>query len=109
MPALGSGVMAPDFTLPTIEGKQVSLSEALKKGPVLLAFFKVSCPVCQYAFPYFERIFQANRGTNVTVLGVSQDNAKNTQAFTRAIRRYVSGGGGGCFGWLCNLERLWLD
>lgn len=81
MPALGSGVVAPDFTLPTVDGKPVSLSEVLKRGPVLLAFFKVSCPVCQYAFPFFERVFQANRGTNITVLGVSQDNAKNTQAF----------------------------
>ena len=47
MPALDTGVMAPDFTLPTIDGEQVSLKEALQKGPVLLAFFKVSCPVCQ--------------------------------------------------------------
>jgi peroxiredoxin len=83
MPALGTGVAAPDFTLSTVDGKQVSLQDALKKGPVLLAFFKVSCPVCQHAFPFFERIFQANRGTSATVLGVSQDNAKNTQAFMR--------------------------
>jgi peroxiredoxin len=83
MPALGAGVMAPDFTLSTVDGKQVSLKDALKKGPVLLAFFKVSCPVCQYAFPFFERISRANRGGNVTILGVSQDNAKNTQAFMR--------------------------
>jgi peroxiredoxin len=83
MHALEAGIMAPDFTLPTVDGQQVSLTDALKKGPVLLAFFKVSCPVCQYAFPFFDRIFQANRGGKVTVLGVSQDNAKNTQAFVR--------------------------
>ncbi|MFZ0707035.1 MAG: TlpA disulfide reductase family protein [Candidatus Korobacteraceae bacterium] len=83
MPALEAGILAPDFTLPTVDGKQVSLSDVLKKGPVLLAFFKVSCPVCQYAFPFFERIFRANRGDNVTILGVSQDDAKKTQAFTK--------------------------
>ncbi len=83
MAALEAGIMAPDFTLPTVDGKQISLTEALKKGPVLLAFFKVSCPVCQYALPFFERVFQANRDNKVTVLGVSQDNAKNTQAFLR--------------------------
>jgi len=83
MPALEAGVVAPDFTLPTLDGKQVSLRDLMKNGPVLLAFFKVSCPVCQYAFPFFERIFQANRGANVTLLGVSQDNAKNTHAFLR--------------------------
>src|SRR5215467_9611029 len=86
MPALGTGVMAPDFTLQTVDGKQISLKDALVKGPVLLAFFKVSCPVCQYAFPFFERIFQANRGTNVTVLGVSQDDAKKSQLFMKEFR-----------------------
>jgi len=83
MRALDAGVLAPDFTLPTVDGKRMSLAEALKKGPVLLAFFKVSCPVCQYAFPYFERLFQANRADNVTVLGVSQDDRKKTRQFLK--------------------------
>jgi peroxiredoxin len=83
MPALDAGVLAPEFTLPTVDGKQFSLKDALKKGPVLLAFFKVSCPVCQYAFPFFERVFQSNRGDNVTVLGVSQDDPKKTKTFLR--------------------------
>ncbi len=81
MPALDAGVVAPEFTLPTVGGKQVSLKDALQKGPVLLAFFKVSCPVCQYAFPFYERVFQSNRSDNVTVLGISQDDAKKTKAF----------------------------
>lgn len=83
MPALDAGVVAPNFSLSTVDGKQMSLTEALQKGPVLLAFFKVSCPVCQYAFPFFERIFQANRGGTVTVMGISQDSAKDTLAFLR--------------------------
>ena len=83
MPALDAGVLAPDFTLPTVDGKQVSLKEVLQKGPVLLAFFKVSCPVCQYAFPFYERIFQSNRSDSVTVLGISQDDAKKTKTFLK--------------------------
>ncbi len=81
MPTLSAGVCAPDFALPTAEGHQISLHETLKKGPVVLAFFKVSCPVCQYAFPFFERMYQANRGTNVSFIGISQDNTKKTEAF----------------------------
>lgn len=83
MAALSAGTVAPDFTLQTESGKTVSLADALKKGPVLLAFFKVGCPVCQYAFPYFERVYQAHRGGNVTVLGISQDNASETRDFLR--------------------------
>ena len=74
---------APGFTLPTAQGKQVSLDEALQRGPVVLAFFKVSCPVCQYAFPLLERLYRANQGADVTVLGISQDKLRDTQMFLR--------------------------
>src|SRR5271166_3603895 len=83
MATLSTGVRAPGFTLSTVQGKPVTLDEALQKGPVVLAFFKVSCPVCQYAFPFFERMFQANRDSHVSFLGVSQDKAKDTEAFIK--------------------------
>ena len=83
MAALNAGVLAPDFTLPTVQGGQVSLRQALAKGPVVLVFFKVSCPVCQYALPFLERVFQANRAANVTVLGISQDKVRDTNEFLR--------------------------
>ncbi len=83
MPALNGGVVAPDFTLPTVKDGQVSLHESLSKGPVMLVFFKKSCPVCQYALPFLERVYQANRAADVTVLGVSQDGARDARAFLR--------------------------
>src|SRR3954447_1893862 len=83
MPALPSGVTAPDFALPTLQGDKFSLAAALKQGPVVLAFFKVSCPVCQMAFPFFERLRQVFRGKNVQVIGVSQDSAQDTAAFAK--------------------------
>ena len=83
MAALDVSTLAPSFTLPTVQGKQFSLDEALNKGPVVLAFFKTSCPVCQYAFPFIERVYRANQDANVTVLGISQDNLRDTQAFLR--------------------------
>jgi peroxiredoxin len=83
MAALDAGVRAPNFELSTVDGQRISLDDALQKGPVLLAFFKVSCPVCQYAFPFIERLYRANHGANVTVLGISQDNRKDTKEFLR--------------------------
>ncbi|HEX4425505.1 MAG TPA: TlpA disulfide reductase family protein [Terriglobales bacterium] len=81
MTALTSGTKAPDFTLPTIDGGKFSLSEELKHGPVVLAFFKVSCPTCQYAFPFLQRIFKAYAGRNVTIVGISQNPSQDTAAF----------------------------
>ena len=83
MAALTTGTAAPDFKLPTMDGKQFSLQEALVHGPVVAAFFKISCPVCQYALPFLERIHQAYRGKNVTVIGISQNGKKDTAAFMK--------------------------
>jgi peroxiredoxin Q/BCP len=33
------GDPAPDFTLPDTQGKQITLSKELAKGPVILVFF----------------------------------------------------------------------
>lgn len=82
MAALEPGKRAPDFTLPTMEGNQFSLSEALARGPVLAAFFKISCPTCQYAFPFLQRIYEAHGKKGVTIVGISQNSKKDTAAFT---------------------------
>jgi peroxiredoxin len=84
MPALEAGVIAPQIKLTSLEGQEFPLAEARGKGPVVLAFFKVSCPVCQLTFPYLERIYKAYGASGkFTLAGVSQDNAKDTQAFNR--------------------------
>ena len=83
MAALTPGTSAPDFTLPTMEGKQFSLREALAQGPVLAAFFKISCPVCQFAFPYLDRIYKAYGNRNVAIVGISQNEKKDTAAFLK--------------------------
>ncbi len=83
MAALNPGTMAPDFTLQTIDGKPFSLRQALDRGPVVAAFFKISCPVCQYAFPFLQRIYEAHGKKNVTILGISQNEKKDTAGFIK--------------------------
>jgi peroxiredoxin len=83
MAALTAGSKAPDFSLPALDGGKFSLQEALRQGPVVAAFFKVSCPVCQYAFPFFERLHKAFGSQKVTVVGISQDNTRDTAAFVK--------------------------
>jgi peroxiredoxin len=83
MAALTAGTKAPDISLGAVDGKTFSLQEALKKGPVLAAFFKVSCPVCQYTFPYLERLHKAHGDQKITIVGISQDDKRNTNAFLK--------------------------
>ncbi len=84
MPALEAGVHAPAIDLPLADGRKFSLTQALKKGPVVAVFFKVSCPVCQFALPYLERVYKAyGKSGKFTFVGVSQDSAADSEAFTR--------------------------
>lgn len=81
MAALTTGTLAPEFTLPTTDGKEWSLTDALQRGPVVVAFFKVSCPVCQYTFPFLERLYQAYQNHGVRIVGISQNDRKDTLRF----------------------------
>ena len=60
-----------------------SLREALARGPVMAAFFKISCPTCQYAFPFLQRIYEAHGNNAVTIVGISQNEKKDTALFSR--------------------------
>jgi peroxiredoxin len=81
MSALTRGTTAPPISLVDTSGKKSSLAEALKNGPVLAAFFKVSCPTCQFTMPFLERLHQSYGGAKFTLLGISQDDARNTRDF----------------------------
>ena len=84
MEALTPGTPAPAFSLKDADGKRYALAEALKTGPVLLAFFKISCPVCQFTFPFLERLHQEVKGQeSLHVWGVSQNDASETRSFAR--------------------------
>jgi peroxiredoxin len=86
MSFLAAGKKAPPFELIGADGKNYSLKAALARGPLLAAFFKVSCPVCQYTFPFVERIYQqflAAGAKGVQIWGVSQDNAAHSQNFSK--------------------------
>ena len=83
MTALAAGTKAPDIELKTMDGKKFSLQAELARGPVVLVFFKVSCPTCQYALPMFERLHKAYGQKKVTLVGVSQNDSKETTPFMK--------------------------
>jgi len=83
MGALPAGAVAPAFSLKSVDGRPTSLADALKKGPVLAAFFKVSCPVCQFTFPFLERLFESYGGSKFTLWGISQNGPADTRDFCK--------------------------
>jgi len=76
---LKAGAEAPSFTLDDMAGGQRSLADLLAKGPVLLALYKISCPVCQMTLPYLERIAKGS----LQIVGISQDDERGTAKFQK--------------------------
>ena len=78
-----AGNIAPGFSLKALDNQQYSLSTLMERGPVVAAFFKISCPVCQFTFPFLERLYKHYGGDNATFLGISQDDTKSSQKFAK--------------------------
>ena len=68
------GAQAPDFTLPNQDREPVTLSEQLKSGPVVLAFFPAAfSSVCSTEMCTFRDSAADLNGVGAQVLGVSVD------------------------------------
>lgn len=83
MTTIAEGQSAPNFSLRSLDAKEFALAKLLEKGPVIAAFFKISCPVCQFTFPFLERLYQRYGGDGVTFVGISQDDAAATKDFAK--------------------------
>src|SRR5437764_9458493 len=78
---LETGAAAPNIELSGLDGTRWSLREALRNGPVLLAFFKSSCPTCQLTFPFLQRLIDNPGPGSPQLVAVSQDDALTTRRF----------------------------
>jgi len=84
MSQLAIGIQAPDFELSTADGQPRRLSEALRQRPVVLVFYKGSCPTCQFTFPFIQQIYSKVGSTAPwTLWGISEDDPEETRAFAR--------------------------
>lgn len=83
MTHVNAGQAAPGFSLKGLDGTSHSLEELRQRRPVLAAFFKVSCPVCQFTFPFLQRLQERYGSDAVTILGISQDDGKATASFAK--------------------------
>jgi len=78
-----AGNIAPNFSLKSLDDKEYSLNKLMERGPVVAAFFKTSCPVCQFTFPFLERLYKRYSGDGVTFIGISQDDSRATKTFAK--------------------------
>lgn len=78
------GAPVPSVTFSRPDGGTVTTAELLAQAnglPLLLAFFKTTCPTCRLTWPYLQRLHAAYGGTAAKVVGVSQNGAAESEDF----------------------------
>lgn len=73
------GQQAPDFTLPGVDGKPVSLA-SLKGNVVLLDFWATWCGPCVMSLPQLDQLYQQKKDGNVKIFAVNAGEEKDDVA-----------------------------
>lgn len=61
---------APDFTLPTLDGNSVTLSD-LRGKPVMLTYWKIQCPACEFQMPYLQALYSEQSNEQLALLTIN--------------------------------------
>lgn len=70
------GALAPDFTLTTLEGESITLSD-LRGQPVIINFWATWCGPCRQETPHFQTFYEQNH-PDVVMLGINQRESTST-------------------------------
>jgi peroxiredoxin len=82
---LEEGQSAPDFTLKTLDGKELKLSDLRGKG-VLLNFWASWCKPCREEMPAIQSVYEKYRGKGFVVVGVNiAETEVAVQGFTHQL------------------------
>jgi peroxiredoxin len=81
-----SGEMAPDFTLPSVSGKKITLSQYRGKKNVVISFVPAAwTPVCSNQWPGYNISKDSFGQSDAVLLGITVDNIPTLHAWTREM------------------------
>lgn len=82
------GKPAPDFSLKTIEGKEIKLSD-LRGKAVLINMWASWCPPCRDEMPGIQAAYEKYKDKGLVVLGIDftvQDNLPDVKSFVQELK-----------------------
>ena len=77
---------APDFTLPDLDGNNVTLSEIIGDGPVYIDFWATWCKPCKRAIPGLVKLYNEYKDRGLKVIAISTDDSRSqgkVKSFTK--------------------------
>ena len=75
------GSIAEDFTLPSIDGKQITLSD-YKGKLILLNFWASWCPPCRFEIPDFIKLQKKYQDKNFTFIGIAIEGLDTAKTYS---------------------------
>jgi len=87
--SVAEGIVAYDFSLTDVNGKQVNLSD-FKGKPVVLDFWFTGCPGCRSLAPIMKRVENTFKEQNVVFICISVDKNKDVWKKSISTGNYVS-------------------
>ena len=72
------GYIASDFTLPSLDGQTVRLSDFRGKKAILLNFWATWCAPCRLEMPTMDKAYQEYKSRGLEILAVSLDAGSNS-------------------------------
>jgi peroxiredoxin (alkyl hydroperoxide reductase subunit C) len=83
---LKAGDIAPDFSLPSVYGEQVSISQFLGKKNVVISFVPAAwTPVCSDQWPGYNIVKDLFDKNDAILLGITVDNIPTLYAWTKQM------------------------
>ncbi|VAW69650.1 AhpC/Tsa family protein GSU0066 [hydrothermal vent metagenome] len=74
------GDLAPDFSLPDVEGNSVKLQDLLAAGPLVLTFYRgVWCPYCNLHLKLLQQILPEIKGAGANLVAISPMNPDSSK------------------------------
>ena len=84
--SLSKAQVFSDFTLEDIEGNEVTLSELLEKGPVMISFWALWCTPCKEEMKQMNPIYNKYKDQGFEYLAINKDDQKSVAK----VKSYIS-------------------